>query len=252
MATVVESRPVNSISSSALPGRCGETVTVNLFKGSCTQSNELNFKASEISFQAPEVQDFLKQDASGQLSELLGYKATNGDIFMLFLELMKLEIDSQQREKVALNDERRLQLQYLDKEVDNYKSQARWMLFSHLGAGVLGIGSGLAPIVGHTHGKGILDALSTFDRFKGLKVRDSFQNLATILDSMKKMQEATGQVYSTKAEGDRKRWESFSGIHRTDHELKSEKVRSLGERFKSCEQFLSEVLRMQHDVAMQR
>ncbi len=252
MSAVIESRSVHQISPSQSQGESDECVTVNLFKGSSTTPSQLDATASRISFQDPEIQDFLRQDASEQLSQLLGYKATNGDIFMLFLELMKLEIDSQQKEKVARHDERRLQLQYLDKEVDNYKAQAKWMLFGYLGAGVLGIGSGLAPIIGHTHGKGILDALATFDRFKGLKRVEFFNSMATMMNSMKETQQAMGQVYGTKAEGDRKRWESFSGIHRTDHEEKSEKIRNLGERFKSCEQFLADVLRMQHDVAMQR
>lgn len=216
-------------------------------------SQRLNVTATPSTFQDEALQQVLKQEVSPELTEMLGLgrNATNLDIFALFLELMKLDIESQQREKLARGEERSLQLENMEKEISNYKGQAKFMLFTYLGAGAMGIIGGMAPILGHTYGEGILSSLGKLtSRFDGIKKRDFFENAAKMLNSVKDTQQAMGQVHQTKAEAARKRWETFSGIHRSDHEHQSEKVRLYEQNFKSIDQFLNELLRTKHEVAM--
>ncbi len=165
MTRVDEARAPHTFSRQQADRCGGEAVKVSLFKGSNTESDRINSTISPNVFQDPQIQEFMREETT-----FLGQKASNGDIMLLMFEIMKMFIEAGENEKVARNEERRMQLQNLEKEVANYKSQAKWMLFGHIGAGILGIGSGLAPIVGHTHGKSILGALQVFDRFKGLKV----------------------------------------------------------------------------------
>ena len=214
---------------------------------------KLNVTATPSLTQAEAFKTASKQEISPELAQMLGVgrNTTNLDIFALFLELMKLDIESQQREKLSRREERSLQLENLDKEVSNYKSQAKMMLFTNIGAGALGILGGMAPILGHTHGDSILSSLSKLtSRFDGVKKSVFFESAAKILNQTKEMQQATGQIHQTKSEADRKRWETFAGNHRTDHEHQSEKVRLYEQNFKAIDQFLIELLRTKHEVAM--
>lgn len=195
--------------------------------------------------------DILKQPAE-QLSNELSVRMSYFDVLLLFFELMKLEVTSQEDEKMARRKERQVQLKYLEQEVANFKSQAKWMLFSYVGAGVLGIASGLAPIVGHMKGESILNTFSSvFSSLKGAKKKDFFEGISKMTYAMSEMQKATGQIYSTSAEGDRTRYNRLSDLHRNEQDEITRSIEQLQERFRQSERFLMDLLQMRHDVTSQ-
>lgn len=192
------------------------------------------------------------QEECVELSTLVGTRISHFDVLLLFFELMKLEIHSQEEEKLARRKEREAQLQYLEQEIKNFKAQAKWLLFSHIGAGVMGIASGALPIIGHMKGDSILNAASSvFSSLQGAKKKEFFENLSKMTFAMSEMQKATGQIYGTSAEGDRTRYNRFADLHKTDQEECTRTLEQLQERFRQTERFLAELLQMRHDVTSQ-
>lgn len=187
-----------------------------------------------------------------ELSAIFGCRVSHFDVLLIFIELMKLEIQGQEDDKISRRVERQMQLNYLEKEVANYKSQSKMLLFANIGGGVLGIVSGAAPIVGFMKGDSILGSLSTvFTSLQGANKKDFFDGISKMTYAMSETQKSIGQIYGAKAEGDRTRYNRYSDLHKVDHEEVTRNIEQLQERFRQSERFLSELLQMRHDVTSQ-
>lgn len=199
---------------------------------------------------SPVVQ-LLNQEAK-HLSQRAGIRISHFDILLIFIELMKLEIESQEEDKLARRVEREAQLKFMEKEVASFKDQAQSLLFIHLGAGLLGIVGGVAPIAGHMAGDSILSSLSSvFSGLNGMKKREFFDTVTKTTQALSDTQRAISSIYDAHAQGDRTRYNRYGDLHKTDHDEITRHIEQLLDQFRQSERFLLELLQMRHDVTSQ-
>lgn len=188
------------------------------------------------------------------LSELLNMRVSQFDVLVLFLEVMKLSLKGREQERSSRMEERRLQLEHMQNMVDNLKQQGKWMLFANLGAGVLSIVSGVAPIAGHMKGNWILDKVKMIPFMSSLQDvgKDKFfKGVTKITFAMSEMQKSTGQIQNTFAESSRTFDQHMTDIHKTDWEENTRTMDELKDEWKGIESFLHQTLQMYHDATRQ-
>ncbi len=213
-------------------------------------------RVAERRFQPNKNADFesflrtMMQDSD--LSGFFGVRVSHFDVMLLFIELMKLEVEDNHQERTSRLEERHYQIVWMESVVKQYKSQAKLLLFAGVGAGVLGLVSGALPIIGHVGGDFILDKLKmVYSGFEGMKRAKVFDNLSKMCFSMSEMNKAMGQVQSSFCEGERSWAEHKSSLHRTEGE---ESTRTIDERtreFKNWNEILAQLLRMEQDLVRQ-
>lgn len=186
------------------------------------------------------------------LSEIFKMRVSHFDVLVLFIEILKLEIRSREQERISRMQERELQILHMQKVVDNYKQQGRFLLFANLGAGLMAIGSGACPIIGHVGGTWILGKLtSVFSGLRGMDKDQLFKSLTKVLFHMSEMYKSTGQIQQTFAESSRTLDQHLSDLHRTDHEENTRTMEEIKDFWKNIENFLFETLRMVHEAIRQ-
>lgn len=199
--------------------------------------------------EARELQDFAFS-TSEELSDLLGFRVTHLDVLMLFIQLLILSIKDRELQKQTRRYERLCQLEHMLNVVENYKQQGKWLLTSSIGAGVLGIVSGLSPAIGLLWGDKIRDALGSFSLFsalKGMRRAQISRMLAKITGQMSEVYKSTGQIHNSYAEGSRTYDDAYKQLYES---WAQERTRSLEEslqEWKAIENFLSQQLQWQHD-----
>ncbi|MCH9609122.1 MAG: hypothetical protein S4CHLAM45_08850 [Chlamydiales bacterium] len=177
-----------------------------------------------------------------------------GDVFLLFFELMKLEINCQELEKQSRQAERQSQLQCMQKEINSLKGQAKSLLLINIGAGAVGVISAGFPIIGHMGGKGILNFASNIPFLSGLKdmnPRTAFDAGAKMGAAMSETQRAMSQVMSSNAQATQTRYSTTGRNHETDHREKSDRLQQIQERFRELKQAIEELLRKDAEAASQ-
>lgn len=199
---------------------------------------------------AKEFDEYAQQESI--LSEIFKMRITQFDVLVLFIEILKLEIKSREQEKIARSKERELQILYMQQVVENYKSQANWLMTSSLGAGALAIVSGLCPIIGHMKGDWIIQKLGgIFSGLRGMKQAKFFEGAAKMTFAMSEMYKSTGQVHQTFSEGNRFLSERLSDLHKTDWEENTRTMDDIKDHWKGIENFLYQALQMNHDAIRQ-
>jgi hypothetical protein len=140
------------------------------------------------------------------------------DIFIIFFRILLL-INKQMRiERDDRQRERDLQTKYLLKVADNFATQGKWLLNTAIGAGILSILSGVAPILQHSAaGDTVYGWLPTWMKSNAPK-EDLFKGYGKMFYAMSEINKNTGQIHGTYSEG----WRT------TDHH-KSEIAKMLGE-----------------------
>jgi|GEM_PF-7074146 len=213
-------------------------------------------RVAQKRFQPEKSDDFesflrtMMQDSD--LSGFFGVRVSHFDVMLLFIELMKLEVEDNHQERTARLEERRYQIVWMESVVKQYKSQAKLLLFAGVGAGVLGVLSGALPIIGHVGGDFILDKLKmVYSGFEGMKRAKVFDNLSKMCFSMSEMNKAMGQVQSSFCEGERSWAEHKSSLHRTDGEESTRTIEERTREFKNWTEILAQLLRMEQDLVRQ-
>ena len=187
-----------------------------------------------------------------ELSDFFGVRVSHFDVMTLFIELMKLEVNDNHEERVSRLEERRYQITWMEGVVKQYKSQAKFLLFAGVGAGVLGVLSGALPIIGHVGGDFMLSKLSmVYQGFNGMKRAKVFDNISKMCFSMSEMNKAMGQVQSSFCEGERSWAEHKSSLHRTDGEESTRSIEERTREFKTWSDILAQLLRMEQDLVKQ-
>ncbi|MFN0064777.1 MAG: hypothetical protein ACKVOH_00920 [Chlamydiales bacterium] len=218
-----------------------------LFCGS-TQESSLSPKAPKA-----EIEDFQKflyammQDSD--LSAFFECRVSHFDVLILFIEIMKLDLKNQREERIARIHERQYQIEWMEKVVKQHKQQANFLLFAGIGAGVLGVVSGLLPIVGHMKGDWLLSKLKgVFTSLEGMKRTKAFDNFSKMAFSMSEMNKAMGQVQSSFCEGERSWAEHKANLHRSDGEENTRTLEDSNREYKTWNDVLSQILRMEQDL----
>ena len=192
----------------------------------------------------------MRQDSD--LSEFLGLRVSHFDVLLLFIEVMKLEVENGHQERIARLDERKYQIEWMGSIIKKYKQQANFQLFAGIGAGVLGIVAGMLPIVGHMKGKWILDKLKFVSKgFASMKPEKAFTGLSESVRQMGEMNKAMGQVQATFCEGEKTWAEHKSSLHRSDGEESTRTIEEHSREFKTWRDVLESVLRMEQDLVRQ-
>ncbi len=188
------------------------------------------------------------------LSEIFKMRISQFDVLILFIEILKIEIKSREQERIERRQERELQIQHMQKVVENFKEQASSGTKTGIGAGVLGIASGLLPIIGHIGGDWIIKNFGSFPFFSMLrdgKKEMVFKNLAKICGSLSEMQKGYGEIHSRHSEGSRTYDQHMSDIYRTDWEERTRSIDEIKDSWKGIENFLYQTLQMQHETIRQ-
>lgn len=183
------------------------------------------------------------------LSEIFNMRVSQFDVILLFLEIMKLDIKSREQQKLGRQVEREMQLMHMQKVVDNYKQQADWSLFSNLGAGVLGIISGAAPIAGYMKGDWIIEKLGgVFSTIQGIEKNKFFEGVHDITDAMSKMQKSVGDIQHIYSESTRFFDQNMSDLYKSDWDESTRTMDEIKDNWKGIENFLYQTLQMYHDA----
>lgn len=186
------------------------------------------------------------------LSQIVGMRVSNFDVLHLFFEILKLAIKDRDSETISRREERLLQLEHMHSVVENYQSQGKWLLTTTIMSGVLGIVSGIAPILGHMKGDWILEKLSGFfTSLKDMEKDKFFKGIMKITQTMSEIQKGMGQVQQTFAEGSRTRDEQMGRIHETQKDERTRAIEDLKDQWKGIENFLLQMLQMLHDQIRQ-
>lgn len=210
-----------------------------------TQTKESQTESFMTEFDRYAIEDSI-------LSEICNMRISHFDVLVLFIEILKLEIKSREQERIARMQERELQILHMQKVVDNYKQQGRFLLFANLGAGLLAIASGACPVIGHVGGDWILGKLSSvFSALQGMEKDKLFKSLTKITFAMSEMYKSTGQIQQTFAEGNRTLDQHLSDLHRTDQEEMTRTMEEIKDFWKNIENFLFDTLRMVHEAIRQ-
>jgi hypothetical protein len=173
-------------------------------------------------------------------------------VLILFLEILKLEIKDRELEKITRREERALQLSHMQKVVDNYKEQGKWTMTTSIGAGILGIVSGICPIVGYMKGDWIVQKLgSFFDSLQGMKKDQFFKSITKMTFTMSEMQKSVGQIHNSYSEGNRTFDQQMSDLYRADWEERTRSIDEIKDTWKGIENFLYQTLQMHHDAIRQ-
>lgn len=221
------------------------------------QKSEGTSKVDRIAqehFPTAEQNDFkhflrvMMQDSD--LSDYFGTRISHFDVLLLFIEVMKLEIHDHHQERIARQSEREYQIEWMEGVVKHLKSQAKFLLFAGVGAGVLGVVSGLLPIVGHVKGDWIIDKLrSAWSGFEHLKRNKTFDNVSKACFAIAEMNKAMGQVQSSFCEAERQWADHKSNLHRTDGEESTRTMEEHNREFKTWNETLTQILRMEQELA---
>lgn len=194
-------------------------------------------------------QTFATQDSS-LLSEFLKMRVSNFDVLILFIEIMKLTIKGREQERIARMQERELQLEHMQSVVDNYKQQGDWALFTGLGTGVMGIAAGFIPIIGHMKGTEIMEGLSGFmSSLKDMDQKDFFKGVTKMISESSKMQHSVGEVQRLFSESRRTYDQHWSELYKTDVDESTRNMEEIKEAFTKMENFLHQMLQMQHETS---
>ncbi len=200
------------------------------------------------------MEEQLTQDPECQktldlLSQHFGYRVSPVAVLILFFDCLKLMIKSREQEKFFRRDEREQMIAQMQKVVDNFKTQAKWVLTSSLGSGVLMIVSGAAPIAGHTSGDFILGKLQgIFSPLKGMEKDLFFKNVAKMTYAMGEMYKSTGQIQNTFSEGDRNKAQHLNDMARLDSEECTRTLEEIMQEWRAIENFLNHQLQTDHET----
>ena len=172
------------------------------------------------------------------------------DVILIFIELMKLMIRSRENETISRRLERKQQLIHVDEVVKNFKDQANWLFGAGLGGGLLGIASGIIPIVGHTSSGGWLFSKlqNSFNTFKGLKQGEFFKRIAKMTFSMSQMQRDMGEVRKAFAEGNRFNDQQRADMRHSDSEDNTRAMEEMKQDFRSMLNVINEIMQMDRDT----
>lgn len=199
---------------------------------------------------AKQVKEFM--NSPSVLGELLEMRVNHFDVLVLFIEVMKLTLKGRDQQRISRRQERLLQLEHMGNMVENYKQQGKWMLMANLGAGVLAIASGVAPIVGHAKGDWILDKIGgVFSKLRDMNPDKFFKGVTKMTFAMSEMYKSTGQIQNTFAESANTFDRTMSDLHKSDWEEDTRTMEELKDYWKQMEQFLLQSLQTYHDVVRQ-
>lgn len=186
------------------------------------------------------------------ISDILKMRVSQLDVLVLFLEILKLEIKGREQERITRREERELQLLHMQKVVDNYKDQGKWTMMTSIGSGVLGIISGICPVLGHMKGDWILQKLGTFfESMRDMKKDQLFKSLTKLTFTMSEMQKSVGQIHNSYSEGNRTYDQQMSDLYRSDWEERTRSIDEIKDSWKGIENFLYQALQMQHEAIRQ-
>lgn len=199
------------------------------------------------------MRDFAQYAAEESiLSQIFNMRVSQFDVLVLFLEILKLDIKGREQTRIARQEERALQIMHMQQVVDNYKDQGKWQMFSGIGSGLLGIVSGVAPIIGYMKGDEIIQKLGTvFDSIRDMKKKQFFEAVQKITETMSNMQKNMGEIHKVFSEGNRTYDEHMSNLYRTDYDESTRTLEEIKENWKSIENFLYQTLQMYHDAIRQ-
>lgn len=199
------------------------------------------------------MRDFAQYAAEESiLSQIFNMRVSQFDVLVLFLEILKLDIKGREQVRIARQEERALQIMHMQQVVENYKEQGKWQMFSGIGAGILGLVSGISPIIGYMKGDWIIEKLGTvFDSLRDMKKKDFFEAVQKITETMSNMQKNMGEIHKVFSEGNRTYDEHMSNLYRTDYEESTRTLEEIKENWKSIENFLYQTLQMYHDAIRQ-
>lgn len=165
-----------------------------------------------------EYQAYLQSECTST-SQILGFSVSHYDVLLLFFELLKIGITEKEQEKISRRQERDFQCEHMKNVVENFKTQSSFALMTGVGAGIIGIGGSLLPIIGHMKGQSIIDTFSGwFTSLKDANPKKVFDSLARTARSMEKLQGATSEIHRAYSESGRTYDQHLSDLARTDGE----------------------------------
>lgn len=217
---------------------------------------EIEEVQQSISKNALEVSNELAKYAHSEsvlMSELFKMRITQFDILILFMEVLKLTLKGKEQEKLTRREERRLQIENMQKVSDTLKEQGESQRSASIVAGVTAILGGLCPILGPTKaGEWIHDTIgSVFDSFKNLKQKDFFEKIGGMMMSGSEMQKAIGTFKTTFGDSNRVIFEQQSELHRSDWDENTRSIEELKDYWKNIENFILQSLQMNHETIRQ-
>lgn len=183
------------------------------------------------------------------VSTIIGRSVSHIDVLLLFIELLKIEINSREQEKIGRRLERDAQVKHMLSMVDDFKWLGGSQRTTSIGAGIMGILAGALPIIGFTKlGDMIHGKLSNYI-LQGMEKKKFFDSLSKMVGQGAEINKNIGEVQKTFSEGRRALSQHLSDIHRADGEEETRTLDDILQNWRSIDQFMQHLLQTQHDVA---
>lgn len=154
---------------------------------------------------------------NAQISNALGTRVTNYQVFLMIIELMKLETESTYQLRSSRKMDRQLQLEAIEKVVNGYKEMSRDLLMTGIGSAVMGLlGAGLS-IYGEMGGEGLFKLLgNVYKPCASMDPTKTLSSVSQMLYSMRDVGNTTAQAQQCFAQGNISKFEHGAGIRREE------------------------------------
>lgn len=172
---------------------------------------------------------------------------SDADVLGILYKILELLLKEEGQESVMRTAQRREQLIQMQKSVETLRDQGFWQLSVGLGAGLMGILGGVAPIVGYVKGDAILGMLSSrFSSLQGMETNKFFSSMSDVMRAGSTIYDNVGRVHDSYSNSDRTRSDTMGNIAGSECD---EAVRKREEKLavrRAVEQFVTQFLEMQH------
>ena len=224
----------------------------NTLHSSTASNNEMQGKTIR-SLEDPRMAELIeygKQESS--LSALVGRRVSQFDIFLLFIEILKLFIKSREQERISRKIERELQIEHIEKVVSNFKSNGKALFGAYVGAGVLGIFSAAMPLAGHAWGEPMKNMFShLMPSVQTMKTPKFVKSMTDMTFAMSQMQRYYGEIQNTFSQGNRRLHQHKSDLYKTDGDEDTRSIEAILEAWRSLEKFIYDMLQRNHETTRQ-
>lgn len=184
---------------------------------------------------------FLEEE-NAEFSAATGEKVTNVDIIRLCYLLYAMEVESQEGERSSRMADRADFIKQNLEMVANFKEQGNWSLATKVGAGVMAIIAGIAPIALQNNWLWEKFA-NNFDSIKKLTQQKFAVQAGKILSAMAELQKHTGEIHNTFADGRKHSSQYKSELARTDSDEATRRMEDVKRHFQDLAGMLLEEMR---------
>lgn len=189
---------------------------------------------------------------SPEISQALGMRVSHYQVFLMILEVMKLETESNYQNRESRKLDRESQLLEIAETVKGYKEMSKALLSSGLGGAGLAVLSVFISMSEPFIGKWTRDSLaSVFSSFKGMKPAELFRQGSQMCSGLSQAQQTLAQAQNCFYQSKTTAAEHQANLHRTDEDNTTRDKEAKERSFSEWRDLYLQLLKTEADIAAQ-